>query len=289
MKKALELPYEAVKFKTGSHVKLFINTETDSYAAHWHNPMEIIVPLENGYSVACGNVYRELNQGDIALVAPGAVHALEAPQQGRRLFLQAEISCFPEIRELDILFSLLPPLVIFEKRYMPQEYDEAARCIETIQKEYVAGGFCGELSVYAELFRLLTLAGRYFVCSETADIQKRTNTWKYEDRILDICDYVNEHLAEPLTLEQVSEEAGFSKYHFAHLFRDFMGVPFYRYLNQKRIMNAQKLLADPDCSVTEAAIQSGFSSISSFNRMFRQIKGCTPSKYREIYLNSYER
>ena len=56
MKKALELPYEAVKFKTGSHVKLFINTETDSYPAHWHNPMEIIVPLETGYSVACGNV-----------------------------------------------------------------------------------------------------------------------------------------------------------------------------------------------------------------------------------------
>lgn len=286
MKNEFELPYESVKFKEGSHVKWFINTEADSYGAHWHVPMEIIMPLENGYVVVCGGVRRELNEGDIALVAPGAVHELEAPLWGRRLFLQADLSCFTEIRELDILFSLLPPLVVFEKEHKENGYDEAARCMETIHREQVSGGFYGELSVYAELFRMLSLAGRYFVHARAADVQNRPNARRYEERILSSCDYVNEHLSEPLTLEQAARASGFSKYHFAHLFREFMGISFYRYLNRKRIMNAQRLLADPDCSVTEAAMQSGFTSISSFNRMFRQIKGCTPTEYRGIYLHA---
>ena len=60
-------------------------------------------------------------------------------------------------------------------------------------------------------------------------------------------------------------------------------MSFYKYLNQKRIENAERLLINPEVSVTEVSLSSGFTSLSSFIRMFKQIKGCTPSEYRTMY------
>jgi AraC-like DNA-binding protein len=50
----------------------------------------------------------------------------------------------------------------------------------------------------------------------------------------------------------------------------------------KRIENAEKLLVDPTTSVTEVAIHSGYSSLPAFVRMFKQIKGCTPTEFRKM-------
>ena len=100
---------------------------------------------------------------------------------------------------------------------------------------------------------------------------------------MDVCNYINDHCTEDLTLEKVAARAGFSKYHFTRLFKQFTNVSFYRYLNQRRIEYAQRLLVNPQMSVTEASLSSGFGSLSSFIRMFKQVKGCTPSEYRMMY------
>ena len=84
-------------------------------------------------------------------------------------------------------------------------------------------------------------------------------------------------------LDDVASLAGFSKYHFSRLFKNFTGLSFYKYLNKKRIEQAEKLLVDPALSITEVALQSGFSSLSAFIRMFKLIKDCTPTEFRSLY------
>ena len=286
MKERDKHPRELVQFQRGGHIKLFMNTEPSDYSAHWHIPAEVVMPIENGYTVICGNTRREIKEGELALIAPGAVHALEAPSWGRRLFLQADLSGFEEIREIQVLFSVLPPVIVFGEECGGELCREAAACIRRIQAECVSGQLYGELSAYAELFRLFSLVGKHFARQQEKEGEEMAGMRRCRAKIWDVCGYIREHLAEPITLEQAAEAAGFSKYHFAHLFREMMGVSFYRYLNQKRIMHAQQLLLDPDYTVAEAALESGFPSISSFNRMFRQINGCTPTKYRK-YEKSY--
>ena len=85
-----------------------------------------------------------------------------------------------------------------------------------------------------------------------------------------------------MSLDDAANLAGFSKYHFTRLFKDFTGYSFYKYLNKKRIEHAERLLIDPEVLITEAALQSGFSSLSSFIRMFKIIKGCTPTEFRNM-------
>ena len=55
------------------------------------------------------------------------------------------------------------------------------------------------------------------------------------------------------------------------------------YVNQKRIAKAESMLVEPQYSVTEVASNCGFSSLSSFIRMFKIVKGCTPSDFRSMY------
>ena len=106
---------------------------------------------------------------------------------------------------------------------------------------------------------------------------------EYMEKFMYICEYINEHCTEDLSLDDMANLAGFSKYHFSRLFKQFTNVTFYKYLNQKRIALAEKQLSDINNSITDVAINSGFSSMSSFIRMFKQIKNCTPTEFRNMH------
>ena len=94
------------------------------------------------------------------------------------------------------------------------------------------------------------------------------------------CDYIHQHYMEKLTLEEMAQASGFSKYHFERLFKRHTAQTFYQYLNSIRIKHAAMLLADNTLSVTDIAYRTGFPSISSFIRMFHIQYQCTPSAYR---------
>ena len=96
----------------------------------------------------------------------------------------------------------------------------------------------------------------------SADTSSR-NIWSV---FLSICEYIDAHCTEDITLDEIAKIAGFSKYHFTRLFKQFTNNTFYKYLNQKRIELALTFLADPNISVTEAAMQSGFTNPSTFIR-----------------------
>ena len=103
------------------------------------------------------------------------------------------------------------------------------------------------------------------------------------EKFILITDYINNHFTEDLSLEGVAAQAGFSKFHFSRLFKQYTDSTFYKYLNQKRIEFAKTLLQDPGVSVTEVAFKSGFSSLSAFLRMFKLMNNCTPTEFREMY------
>ena len=77
--------------------------------------------------------------------------------------------------------------------------------------------------------------------------------------------------------------SGFSKFYFSRLFKQFTNVSFYKYVNQKRIEKAAKMLTEPNISITNVALSCGFESLSSFIRMFKIVKGCTPTEFRNMY------
>jgi AraC family transcriptional regulator len=92
--------------------------------------------------------------------------------------------------------------------------------------------------------------------------------------------YIEEHLAEPISLATLAQLARLSPYHFSRAFKQSFGRPPHRYHTSRRIERAKALLAKPAQSVTEVGFTMGFSEASSFTAAFRRETGQTPSSYR---------
>lgn len=101
--------------------------------------------------------------------------------------------------------------------------------------------------------------------------------------IHDIIWWTNEHYMENVTIERAAEQMHFSKSYFCKYFKSVARMTYLTYLNQVRVNHATQLLRQ-GYSVAETAELCGYTNISYFINLFRQINGCTPGKYLKTRL-----
>jgi AraC family transcriptional regulator len=92
--------------------------------------------------------------------------------------------------------------------------------------------------------------------------------------------YIEEHLAEQISLATLARLVCLSPYHFCRAFRQSFGTPPHRYHGSRRIERAKTLLVESASSVTEIGLAVGFRETSSFTAAFRKATGQTPTAYR---------
>jgi len=279
----LEGVRELVDYRPDTYLRLYDNTDFEEYPMHWHTCMEVIMPVQGTYTLRCGKdtEFFTLQEQDILLILPGVLHNLSACR-GERYILQAELSRALPLKSLEAASTMLAPAVRVTPDTDPDIYPRLRELMDTIIREYSESAPMYEAAVYGHFLEMIVLLARSRSRLQTPPGASSTKQKEYLDKFIDICAYINEHCAEDLTLDMVAERAGFSKYHFTRLFRQFTDMSFYKYLNQKRIERAELLLGNPSLSVTEISLASGFTSLSSFIRMFKIIKGCTPSQFRAM-------
>src|SRR5690349_20849272 len=99
-------------------------------------------------------------------------------------------------------------------------------------------------------------------------------------RLLRARDRMDAASHEEWPVPRLAKVSGVSEAHFARSFRDAFGVPPHRYLLTRRIERAKALLRDTNLPVTDIAFQTGWSSLGTFGRIFRDITGESPSELR---------
>lgn len=100
-------------------------------------------------------------------------------------------------------------------------------------------------------------------------------------RLLRAKDRIDRAPHEAWPVPRLARVSGVSEAHFARSFRDAFGVPPHRYLLTRRIERATALLRDTDLSITEVAFRSGWRSLGTFGRTFRDVTGQSPRVIRE--------
>jgi AraC family transcriptional regulator len=101
-----------------------------------------------------------------------------------------------------------------------------------------------------------------------------------ERQVLQVLEYINEHLNQDIKLADLAQLLGMSQFHFSHLFKQAIGTAPYQYLIQQRVERAKQLLKQTDRSIMDIAFLCGFNSHSHLSKQFRQFTGMTPKAYR---------
>jgi len=99
-------------------------------------------------------------------------------------------------------------------------------------------------------------------------------------KIENLKSFIDSNFDTDVKLSDFSKQLYISENYLSRLFTKSVGVPFSEYLLQKRLDKVAQYLSETDMSITDVAFSSGFSSINSFNRIFRKYKKMTPSEYR---------
>ena len=99
-------------------------------------------------------------------------------------------------------------------------------------------------------------------------------------RLLRAKDRMDAASEEEWPVERLASVSGVSEAHFSRSFKDAFGVPPHRYLLTRRIERAKALLRDTDRPVIDIAFQTGWSSLGTFGRVFRDITGQSPTELR---------
>ena len=93
--------------------------------------------------------------------------------------------------------------------------------------------------------------------------------------------YIDHHFKEPLTLDQLAEEAHMNKYYLSHAFKQEYGISPINYMISRRLEESKYLLAETNLSMSQIAQLLGFSSLSYFSQVFHRTQGITPMEYRQ--------
>ncbi|MBQ7774351.1 MAG: helix-turn-helix transcriptional regulator [Lachnospiraceae bacterium] len=272
---------ETVDFHNASTMRIWYNEQSDNYRQHWHTAVEIIMPVENYYDAKINDTFFHIMPGEVLVIPPGEIHELKAPETGKRFIFLFDITLITKLKGFSSIQSLLAqPLYITPQTY-PQIYDDVYQILVQMRNEYFNKNEFAELVIYSQLLNFFVKFGYNRINTENLFPNVRLYKQKeYVQKFNNLMDYIDEHYMEDLNLEDIAESIGFSKFHFSRLFKQYTNFTFCDYLCYRRIKVAEELLAKPDLSITEIALQAGFPSISTFNRLFKQHKNCTPSEYR---------
>ncbi len=278
---------ETVDYESSTAYILHHNTENEDYPKHWHSAVEVIMPVKNPYNIIMTDEVYHLNEFDIIIIPSGDLHELATcTDLGERLILQFDLSIFKTMEGL-INFSyifLKPCLITTETN--PDLHASLKEILLDIFTENRLKNNYFEASTVTKIINFAIEIARKQNIEISHDNEFLFKRKEHLATFNKCIDYIGQHYKDDLSLDFIAKIAGFSKYHFLRWFKQYSKMTFNDYLLQIRIKAAESMLNDLNIPITDVALESGFQSITTFNRVFKNMKKCTPTEYRNLKRNA---
>lgn len=281
--RSLDGNLEYSQYVKGSPFRFWFNNQPAGFTDHWHTAMEIIFTLENTYTIEAHQQKYVMEPGDIAIIPSGTVHSISSPEKGCRFVFMFEPNLFSQLPGFNYVLSLIPQPVLINYDTNPQLYRAETALLWELVEHYWGNGLTKDLNIFSTMIRFFSTFGEHTANVIPPTINNSSKAGSLVSRLSMVLDYLDTHYSENITLEEAANIACFSKFYFTRLFKQYTNQTFYDYLSTKRIKAAEQMLIIPNLPITEISLKAGFSSLSSFNRTFKRLKGCSPSEYRSLY------
>ena len=263
------------------NVPYFTNTH------HFHKDYEIVFVKKSSGKRIVGDHVDNFNDDDLVFVGPDLPHAWfnDSVYYENREELQAQ-SVVIYLKKTWLEHSVLPlPQTGKLKKLLENShrgirfYGETARQIRLLVSDlYRVEGF----RQVADLFTVLFLMSETKECELLAGINYlNTHSENETARLNRVYEYVMRNFAGQIRLEHAADIANMSPNAFCRYFRKQTGKNFSQFVNEIRVGHACSLLVKNEMSVTEVCYESGYQSVTNFNKFFRRIMGKSPVEYRK--------
>lgn len=231
---------------------------------HIHPHLELIYISEGSCIASLDNRKFLMEAGDLFLAFPNQIHFYhdQAPVIGYMAIFSPEL--YKDLRE--VFLNKMPSSPIIKAADLIPDIGSRLMTIceyfnsESGYRKIAAKGYL--LALLGEIMPLMTLE------PGKAD----------HDSIKNVLTYCSQNYTSPISLDSISRELHLNKYYISHIFKERMNIRFTDFVNTLRVEHACTLL-EKDCSITEVAFASGFSSIRTFNRVFADTMGMSPRDY----------
>ena len=271
---------EYVTYLDDSSIRIWYSDVPWRYEIHDHSAIEILLTLEGMVTYTIEDKVYQVRKGEILIIPQDTAHSLTMEEGSSRYLYLFEPDAIMTMRDIKSM------AIYFNKPFHLRDGSDAHVRIRELRLRakdlYEKRELMWNTACYSCILRVYaTLGQRYLsgIRPRTADNMRNMDS----EVINAVMTYINNHYREELSLENVAGFAGFSRYYFSRSFKKQTGYSFKDYLCQKRLQVAMDLLIRTNRSMRDVAIESGFGSVATFNRVFREKKGCTPTQYRAIY------
>lgn len=253
-----------------------------NYAVHYHPEYEINLVVNTYGERIVGDSIQPFKDLDLVMIGPNIAHKWCGKTVEGNLVITIQFS--DDFLNLPILnrrlFAPIKQLLLDANRGVCFPEETQRRAKEIIMGLTQMHGFQTVLSFFSLLYELAT-SNRYTLVSSRYATHDTIMTTKSR-RITKVCQYIEEHYIDSVSLSDVAQIVGMSDSAFSHFFKTKTGTTFIDYLNNLRIAKACQLLSETNQTVSEVCFNSGFNNISNFLRMFKKRKQYTPNEYRDF-------
>lgn len=234
---------------------------------HFHSLMEISYCFFGKQLVTVGDETYELNAGDAILIFPYTMHG----------YLPVPNLSNSETENTAILFNINTPSKLFPALLTSTPVSPVIRA-KNVSKE-AALAFSKILESSSTLEKL---GWAYIILSNLLEQVELSDRKDFEgpDLLVSIIAYINNNFSDQLSISSLAKKFAYSQSYIAHLFCDQLKIPFKTYLNAVRCEHASNLLVSTEKSIAIIAHESGYNSINTFCRCFKNHFKQTPSQYR---------
>jgi len=255
-----------------------------TFMPHWHRDVELVYVCRGSLKMGINQESHILYGGDMAIVGSRDIHYFENLQKDTVLYL---IIFHPEVvdypggwpAEKRFLSPFLVSSLVDEGAMDGHILASLRQSIQRIHQEQEEAKEGYPLFIKSRIYDICATLTRYFpsVPIDTRTEQNRLHNLK---RMQAVLQYIDNHYTQRITLEEAASQANLSPFHFSRLFKNTLGMTFKKYVNRVRINHAEALLQNSDLTITDIAFECGFESIRTFNRVYKSIKGASPSEAR---------
>ena len=279
--RSLQGKQEYVNYSDHASILVRIDEKETRLDEHWHSAAEIMMVLQGEAEYTLPEKTYRLTEGQILIVPADCPHLLVEKEGLKRIQFLFEPTYLLHLRDMSVMSPLMKsPIYLSDGSDTHHQVQELLRqmadCCTRMEPMWNSLG-------YSYLLQIYVLLGRRHLTLETP-MQHLSERKAIDSDIMNSAlTYLNQNYMYDITLEDVAAFAGFSKYYFSRMFKQFFGFSFSEYLCKRRLEVAGDLLTHTNRPIQEIAIAAGFGSVGTFNRIFRSSKNCTPSQYRAMY------